>query len=75
VEIGIEAEQFPEKEYINRIFVAVHTLHISVPWIIVNLHIPLPIILVVYVFRPVFDKSLGILKIPQSKFVKLFSFK
>jgi hypothetical protein len=24
VEIGTEATQFPEKEYINRIFVAVH---------------------------------------------------
>jgi hypothetical protein len=26
VEIGTEAAQFPEKEYINEIFVAVHTL-------------------------------------------------
>jgi hypothetical protein len=28
VEIGTEASQFPEKEYINGIFVAVHASHI-----------------------------------------------
>jgi hypothetical protein len=27
VEIGTEAPQFPEKEYMNEIFVAVHTSH------------------------------------------------
>jgi hypothetical protein len=29
VEIGTKAAQFPEKEYINGIFVAVHTLYIG----------------------------------------------
>jgi hypothetical protein len=29
VEIGTEATQFPEKEYINGIFVAVYSIHLS----------------------------------------------
>jgi hypothetical protein len=31
VEIGVEATQFPEKEYINGIFVAGHSTPISIP--------------------------------------------
>jgi hypothetical protein len=33
VEIGTEAAQFPEKEYINGIFVAVFNMHSLLYWI------------------------------------------
>jgi hypothetical protein len=37
VEIGTEAAQFPEKEYINGIFVAVQLLKIKIKSIVFNL--------------------------------------
>jgi hypothetical protein len=37
VEIGAEAELFPEKEYINGIAVAVHAIHSPFNWRILTL--------------------------------------
>ncbi len=36
VEIGTEAAQFPEKENINGIFVAVSTIHTSIPKVLLK---------------------------------------